>query len=772
MVDRIGRLIRSIAASTATIGIVSLFWLLIRSGTRPSRIVYPCQKAAAATSYNFLIYPFIAFVADASRRTASKAVGAVKNSRRKKSILYATLLSLSISASGLTLYSNVMVSPVSALSERSTLTQELTSVSVVKVSGGVQTALATALDHIGGIGSLIPVGAKVLIKPNIVRNQAPPDTVDPVLVTALINIIKQRNPSVIWVADGSGEGNTISNFKALGYSAVDLIPGVELVDLNYGSLVNVSVPGGGYVFNSFQFNQILVDADVFISVACMKTHDTAVVTLGMKNLVGIAAGSVYGIPKMVLHQKAQEKGDTYMGGVIVDLCSARKINLNIIDGRVAMEGQGPHEGPSVNMGILVVGKDPVATDSVASAIVGFDPEKVPTLKLGREKGLGTNDLHKIRVRGERLEDVYRTFLPATGHESFLLFSGIPALLYKWRSLLPYPTIGFWVVTGAVAGLAKRLRREPQAILPLPTSQESRVQEAPVKPRTAPGSSSKRVEDDIDDRAKDFQAHVREIKDIALRLEELAKLFRSGEIHEKAYGAIADELGGHLSLSFNELLKSREVLELYMAMARLEWAKEKVRVPVHTTQPNGLGGSQSIADLRYIRGYKDVVESGQYSKGLPSSMVYSSNLQKWEDQVSKIGAALSSLSIGEEASIIEQYLSLIRDGHVTRRESEDVRKALLVCQQRLGSVSERWAPTRREKIDQLIGLEAEASRLKDEIKEIAARFGVGELSQDGFEYRMNVLQTALKKVENEVSDVRALIDDMDMRIFRCTELLRE
>ncbi|MCW4026531.1 MAG: DUF362 domain-containing protein [Candidatus Bathyarchaeota archaeon] len=330
------------------------------------------------------------------------------------------------------------------LSERIRLIERLASVSVVRVEDGqLEESLDAAMKYIGGIEDLVPEGSKVLIKPNIVRFQAPPDTIDPILVKALISIVKRRNPSVIWVADGSGEGSTTENFRSLGYLPVAEEAGVELVDLNHGELVKVSLPGGGTVFDSFMLNRILVEADVFISVACMKTHSQAVVTLGMKNLIGLASGSVYGFPKAELHDKAEEKGDDYMAGVITDLCTARKIDLAIIDGRVGMEGQGPHDGDPVDLGLMIIGRDPVATDSVASIIMGFDPEKVPTLRLGGERGLGTNDLHNIEVKGENLEEVFHPFICAQGHDSFQLSPRSETLLHQWRNILIYPAAALW-----------------------------------------------------------------------------------------------------------------------------------------------------------------------------------------------------------------------------------------------------------------------------------------------------------------------------------------
>ncbi len=460
MTRRIEELAKSLTRYTAVVGTISLLWLMLRTGTKPSRIVYPCQRAAAKTSYTLLLYPLVASITHFEGAFTPYVYSVFSDSKRRNTVILVSLLASSILLSGLTVYVYLLADPVAVLRNRSTLTDRLTLVSVERIKDGrVEDALEAALNGIGGIESIVPEGSKVIIKPNVVRNQKPPDTIDPSMVKALINIIGRRNPSVIWVAEGSGEGNTTENMRALGYFPTVEAPVVKVVDLNYGEMVNVTVPRGGVIFQSFILNHVLVEADIFISVACLKTHDQAVVTLGMKNLVGLAPGSFYGFPKGVLHQTAAAKQDDHLAGVIVDLCNARKIDLVIIDGRVGMEGQGPHNGTPVKLDLVIVGRDPVATDSIASALMGFDPEKVPTLNLAREKGLGTNDLHRIEVRGERLEDVFHQFIPASGHESYQIFPPILIPVYQWRNPIVYLGVTLWASTlGFILFSRKKLSR--------------------------------------------------------------------------------------------------------------------------------------------------------------------------------------------------------------------------------------------------------------------------------------------------------------------------
>jgi len=280
------------------------------------------------------------------------------------------------------------------------------------------------------------------------------------------------------------------------------------------------------------------------------------------------------------------------------------------------------------------------------------------------------------------------------------------------------------------------------------------------------TSFREIEDEANGYLAGFESYVEQIRETSLRLEELAKLLKSGDISESAYGLIMDELGEALSLSVAKVFELREVLELAKAKAKLEWAKEKV------STPTSLMGTLESMSTESVKRYKDVVESDYWREDFTAHKVYTTNLQRWEDLISKIDAALSSLSIEEETAIIEHYLSFINEKLSLEAGSDTLKTGLSVCRQRLGSILERWTVIKRSRIERVMNLELEATNTRDEIKEAEVRFAVGEIEQELFEHKMSVLQSTLKKVEKEISEIRSFIDDMDMKIFRCTELSRE
>lgn len=232
---------------------------------------------------------------------------------------------------------------------------------------------------------------------------------------------------------------------------VGAAPKVEFENTNYlgqGKKYSRMVsPFGGYIYPAFDLNHSYEDCDVFVSIAKMKEHDTAGITLSMKNCFGMTPATIYGtgagadepsiIPKggrMMVHSGYRQpaksappekdpktpRQDTYrVPRTVVDLISARPIHLSIVEGVKTMTGgEGPwirQELTAIEPGVIVAGLNPVTTDAVSMSVMGFDPmadrgtppfERCDsTLKLAEDAGLGTRDLKRIEVIGTPVADV-------------------------------------------------------------------------------------------------------------------------------------------------------------------------------------------------------------------------------------------------------------------------------------------------------------------------------------------------------------------------------
>ena len=208
------------------------------------------------------------------------------------------------------------------------------------------------------------------------------------------------------------------------------------------SYSHMKVPSGGYMFSSFDLNRAYEDTDVMISLAKLKNHSTAGVTLSMKNLFGITPVSLYGDAagsedatefRGVMHNPSgleriklpgikDDVTSTEPGWrvprITTDLCAARPIHLAIVDGITAMSGgEGPWCGDGLKAtapGVLIAGLNPVSTDSVATTLMGYSKPNAPRgvkpfqgcdnhILLAEQAGLGTAELSRIDLRGTPLE---------------------------------------------------------------------------------------------------------------------------------------------------------------------------------------------------------------------------------------------------------------------------------------------------------------------------------------------------------------------------------
>ncbi len=222
-------------------------------------------------------------------------------------------------------------------------------------------------------------------------------------------------------------------------------PGVEFENTNnlgkgkkYSSF---TVPGGGYMYPAYDLNHAFEDTDVFVSLAKLKNHATCGITLSLKNCFGNSPASIYGDDAGTdePNEKPQSgRGATFHAGkrqppksapqelhpdtnhdpgyrvphIVADLVAARPVDLAIIDGIESVAGG---EGPwirglrLVQPGVMIAGTNPVCTDAVAAAVMGYDPRATRgtrpfqtcdnTLLLAEGHGVGTTDLNRIEVRG-------------------------------------------------------------------------------------------------------------------------------------------------------------------------------------------------------------------------------------------------------------------------------------------------------------------------------------------------------------------------------------
>ena len=214
---------------------------------------------------------------------------------------------------------------------------------------------------------------------------------DAAVVAAAYDAFRQLGAASVVIGEGPGHRrDTFELAREAGYPA-------GLTDLNRDDVSEISgFAGEGTAF----FPNTALRADLIVSLAKMKTHHWAGVTLSMKNLFGLVPGAVYGWPKNRLH---------YIGITrsILELNRVFRNTFAIVDGIVGMEGNGPIQGVPKQAGVLVFGQDGRAVDATCSRIMGIDPLKVEYLRLASV--LGRLEEKWIEQRGENLSQLTTQF---------------------------------------------------------------------------------------------------------------------------------------------------------------------------------------------------------------------------------------------------------------------------------------------------------------------------------------------------------------------------
>jgi uncharacterized protein (DUF362 family) len=271
----------------------------------------------------------------------------------------------------------------------------LSKVAVVKGRRGVE-PVYRALDLVD-YGEALRGWDRVLVKVNFIttKNWETGATTDPIVVEAIIDRVRELKAEVYVVESDATMTNADKAYVASGMKEMCDRKGVPWINLRHaGDRVKIDVPEGS-ALKSVEVPRMVRDSAI-VSAAKMKTHTETGVTLGMKNMFGLLPDKFKG----KYHLKGIDK-------VILDINTALRPRLTVIDGFVAMEGRGPVGGRPVKMDLIIAGTDPVATDATAARIMGFDPHLVNHISSAHDRGLG--EIDGVEVLGERLEDVTRVF---------------------------------------------------------------------------------------------------------------------------------------------------------------------------------------------------------------------------------------------------------------------------------------------------------------------------------------------------------------------------
>jgi len=247
-------------------------------------------------------------------------------------------------------------------------------------------------------------GRRVVLKPNLVEFE-PQNSINtnPLLVHAALEAFLAMGAASVGIAEGPGHRrNTLDLADAAGY--FQRIPGFEglFTDLNLDDVTRVRPRGQFSRLAKWYLPATALGADLLVSMPKMKTHHWVGATLSMKNLFGVVPSGVYGWPKNPLHWAGIDE-------CIADLHGAFPQQFAIVDGIVAMEGNGPISGVPKHSGVIVAGHDPVAVDSTCCRIMRIDPHQIGYLRMASGGSAANLEEGNIRQIGMRIPEVATPF---------------------------------------------------------------------------------------------------------------------------------------------------------------------------------------------------------------------------------------------------------------------------------------------------------------------------------------------------------------------------
>lgn len=263
----------------------------------------------------------------------------------------------------------------------------------------VKEQLNQGLELLGGLARFVGRGERVVVKVNCLLAAAPERavTTHPIFLQAVLQLLKERTDNLV-VADSPGYMGFLAASRATGFEAVAKAEGVQLAEFHEAVEVECAE---ALLYKHFKIAKLVAEADRVINLPKLKTHGLMYMTGAVKNMFGV----IPGIRKTEYHLKARQ--DKWLfAKMLVDLYRACPPTLNLMDGILAMEGNGPANGAPVPLGVILLGEDGFAMDEVMARVVGVNPERVYTNAVYRKYVLAGRE-PAIELLGVPLEEVIR-----------------------------------------------------------------------------------------------------------------------------------------------------------------------------------------------------------------------------------------------------------------------------------------------------------------------------------------------------------------------------
>jgi uncharacterized protein (DUF362 family)/Pyruvate/2-oxoacid:ferredoxin oxidoreductase delta subunit len=251
-------------------------------------------------------------------------------------------------------------------------------IAVTRTFDGIENAAHRVIAQVGGMESVLR-GAKIaILKPNFVagRNAATGSTTSFELLKAVAEEVRACGAEPVLCETPGTEFDREATYTILGVEKFCEENGIRILRVDPEGSEEDWIelrPASAKKLRRFRVPRILKEARL-INLPVLKTHVVSMMTLGMKNVMGILPRP----DRRAMHTFGIDQS-------IVDMNFGIKPDLTIIDGSVGQDGEGPLYGDKADLQVLVAGRDSLAVDLLCCQLVGVKPREIPHLRLALEQ---------------------------------------------------------------------------------------------------------------------------------------------------------------------------------------------------------------------------------------------------------------------------------------------------------------------------------------------------------------------------------------------------
>jgi uncharacterized protein (DUF362 family) len=260
---------------------------------------------------------------------------------------------------------------------------------------------------------------RIIIKPNFVSTETALSATNAECMEGILEFLAPMTQEQIVIAETSASGPTLDAYNNYGYPALEKKYNVRFADLDELPSERLFLSNERHHPVPVRYSSFLLDPDAYIiSTAPLKTHDRAVVTLGIKNLTvgGILKDRSAGwgekrkgtSDKHIVHGGPENQGIHYN---LFSLTQRLRPHLTVLDGFEGMERNGPVGGTPVDHRVAVASTDWVAADCVGARLMGFDPAKIGYMVFCGQAGMGQTDPSQLDILGPAISDLALSYVP-------------------------------------------------------------------------------------------------------------------------------------------------------------------------------------------------------------------------------------------------------------------------------------------------------------------------------------------------------------------------